>query len=301
MENSVNGISVHLRDMIKGYGMNKTIFADEPSPLVAGYTISGDCLSKYKDAWTIIEGTTFFVCRKGTLKVTINHNEYLIRESDYLTLLGKSYIRLHELSPDVEFSYVWFTPEVLYEGEFYRREFKSLLLVYENPVKHLSDELRNYIEKAISVWQLIKDVPEIAGNREIIKNIMNACLHVSLNLYGVDEPEEQLASLSKNSHINREFTKLVVAHYRTERRISFYADKIGTTKENLCRIVRNGSQMTPLGIMNTLLIFDAKTQLKFTRNSITEIGFSLGFPNLAAFCRFFHKYAGISPTDFRNS
>lgn len=280
--------------------MNKTVFADESASLVAEYNISGDCLSKYKDVWVIIEGTAFLVCRKGVLRVTINHNEYTIRESDYITLLGKTYIRIHELSSDVGLSYVWFSPKVLYEGEFYKKGFKSLLLIYENPVKHLSDSLRNYIEKAISVWQLIKDISEIAGNREIIRNIMNACLHVSLNLYGVDEPEEQGGILSKNSNINREFTKLVVAHYRTERRISFYANKLGTTKENLCRIVRSCSQMTPLGIMNTLLIFDAKTQLKFTRNSITEIGLSLGFPNLSVFCRFFHKYAGMSPSDFRN-
>lgn len=279
---------------------NMVVFAYKSTPLAAENNIFAERLSKYSDIWAKVEGSTFVVCKKGTLRVTINLNEYTIRENDYVTLLGRSYIHIHEFSPDVEFSYVWFSPEVLHEGEFFKKEFKSLLLIYENPVKRISDGLRTYLEKSISSWGMIKDIPEIADNREIFRNIMNTCLHTSMDLYGIDEPEERLDSRSKSYSINEQFIRLVTVHYRKERSISFYAENIGTTKENLCRIVKGCSHMTPLGIMNALLVFDAKTQLKFTQSSITEIGTSLGFPTLAAFCRFFRKYAGQTPSEYRN-
>lgn len=277
------------------------VFAYESTPLRAESNVFAEHLSEYTDVWGKVEGSTFMVCRKGMLKVTINLNEYTVRANDYVTLLGRSYIQIHEFSPDVELSYVWFSPKVLHEGEFFRKEFRSLLLVYENPVKHISDGLREYMEKCISAWEMIKDIPEIAGNGEAFRSIMNTCLHTSMYLYGIEVPEERMISRSKSYGINEKFVRLVIAHYRTERSISFYANSIGTTKENLCRIVKGCSHMTPLGIMNALLVFDAKTQLKFTQNSITEISSSLGFPCLAAFCRFFHKYAGKTPSEYRNS
>lgn len=49
-----------------------------------------------------------------------------------------------------------------------------------------------------------------------------------------------------------------------------------------------------------LIIIDAKTQLKSTSTSIKEIGISLGFDNLATFCRFFRRHTGVSPLKYRD-
>ena len=58
--------------------------------------------------------------------------------------------------------------------------------------------------------------------------------------------------------------------------------------------------MTALDVIDYLIIIDAKTQMKSTSATIKEIGISLGFDNLATFCRFFRRHTGVSPLKYRD-
>ena len=50
-----------------------------------------------------------------------------------------------------------------------------------------------------------------------------------------------------------------------------------------------------------MVIMDAKAQLKSTNLPIKEISIGLGYSNVAFFDKYFRRYVGMSPLEYRNS
>lgn len=268
--------------------------------IVARENVSAESISGYMNHSCIVKGTIFVVCTKGSVEVTLNHGRYMVKENDYITLLNNSLIQIHSISPDLSLSYAGFSLEVMHEVGFFRRAFDYLFAIFENPVKQISCQLALYMVRAISLWSMIPEVPEIYSNKEVLKSMLDTCIHTSMSMYHQDNTEERWSKLPKKIKVSREFLKLVTQHYKTERGISFYAEQLGTSKENLCRNIKSCTNMTPLDVIDSLVIMDAKTQLRSTNATIKEIGHSLGFDNLANFCRFFRKHTGVSPLKYRD-
>ena len=85
-------------------------------------------------------------------------------------------------------------------------------------------------------------------------------------------------ALTRKEEIRKQFVGLVMQHYTRERSISFYAD-----------------------IIARMVILDAKAQLKSTELTIQEISYSLNFPNVSFFGKYFKRHVGMSPQAYRNS
>lgn len=268
--------------------------------IVAKENISADVLSGYVGCPCIIKGTIFVICTKGSVEATLNHGRYMVRENDYITLLNNSLMEIHSLSPDLCLSYAGFSLEIMHEVEFFKKAFDYLFAIFENPVKQISGHLALYMVRSITLWKMIQEVPEIYSNKEVLRSMLETCVNTSISMYHQDSTEERWSKLPKKIRVSREFLKLVTQHYKTERGISFYADRLGTSKENLCRNIKSCTHMTPLDVIDSLVIMDAKTQLRSTEATIKEIGHSLGFDNLANFCRFFRKHTGMSPLNYRD-
>lgn len=268
--------------------------------IVAGENVSADDLQGYLGNIYNVKGTIFVVCTKGSMEVTLNYGRYIVRENDYITLLDNSFLQLHNVTPDLCFSYAGFSPKIMHEVEFFKKAFDYLFIIFEEPVKRISENLQLYMLRSISLWKMIREVPEIYNNKEVLRSMLGTCIHTSIAMYYQDNLEERWAKSPKNVRMSRQFLKLVAIHYRTERGISFYAKELGTSKENLCRSIKSCTNMTALDVIDYLIIIDAKTQLKSTSTSIKEIGISLGFDNLATFCRFFRRHTGVSPLKYRD-
>lgn len=268
--------------------------------IVARENVLADSLQDYLGNSYNVKGTIFVVCTKGSMEVTLNYGRYIVQENDYITLLDNSFLQFHSVSPDLCFSYAGFSPKIMHEVEFFKKAFDYLFVIFEEPVKHISESLVLYMLRSISLWKMIHEVPEIYNNKEVLRSMFSACIHTSIAMYYQDNLEERWAKSSKNVRMSRQFLKLVAIHYKTERAISFYAKELGTSKENLCRNIKSCTNMTPLDVIDYLIIVDAKTQLISTDAAIKEIGISLGFNNLATFCRFFRRHTGVSPLKYRD-
>lgn len=268
--------------------------------IVARENVSAEALSGYLDNPCNIKGTIFIVCTQGSMEVTLNHGRYVIGENDYITLLNNSFIQVHRISPDICISCAGFSLAIMHEIEFFKKAFDYLFIIFEKPVRHISEELQLYMIRSISLWKMIRGVPEIYSNKEVLRSMLDTCIQTSIAMYYQDNSEERWAKSPKKLKMSRHFLKLVTMHYRTERGIAYYAQLLGTSKENLCRNIKSCTNLTPLDVIDSIIMMDAKSQLQSTNNSIKEIGISLGFDNLATFCRFFRKHTGVSPLRYRD-
>jgi AraC family transcriptional activator of pobA len=59
------------------------------------------------------------------------------------------------------------------------------------------------------------------------------------------------------------------------------------------------TEQSPMQMVHARVFLEAKRELFYTRVSVSEIAYSLGFDDPAYFTRFFSQRAGMSPSAFR--
>ncbi len=92
---------------------------------------------------------------------------------------------------------------------------------------------------------------------------------------------------------------LVEEHFRKERLLGFYAEKLAMTPDRLNDIVKRATGVTAGHLIRQRVLTEAKRQLVFTTLAIHEIAYDLTFSDPSHFARFFRKQTGTTPQDFR--
>src|SRR5262249_56304063 len=93
--------------------------------------------------------------------------------------------------------------------------------------------------------------------------------------------------------------RLIEDHFRRERLIPFYAARLAMTPDRLNDRVKRAIGVTAGHLIRQRLLTEAKRQLVFTNQAITEISYDLGFSDPSHFARFFRKNTSMTPLDFR--
>ncbi|HVY56508.1 MAG TPA: helix-turn-helix domain-containing protein [Xanthobacteraceae bacterium] len=93
--------------------------------------------------------------------------------------------------------------------------------------------------------------------------------------------------------------KLVEEHFRKQRMLGFYAEKLAMTPDRLNDHVKRATGVTAGHLIRQRVLTEAKRQLVFTTEPIHEIAYDLAFSDPSHFTRFFRKQTGTTPQAFR--
>jgi AraC family transcriptional regulator, transcriptional activator of pobA len=96
-----------------------------------------------------------------------------------------------------------------------------------------------------------------------------------------------------------ELRRLLDEHFRKERLINFYAEKLAMTADRLNDHVKRATGVTAGHLIRQRVLTEAKRQLVFTSQPIHEIAYDLSFSDPSHFTRFFRKQTGMTPQAFR--
>lgn len=105
-------------------------------------------------------------------------------------------------------------------------------------------------------------------------------------------------SSRKVSQINK-FLALVDQKFRQRLTVNDYSCEMGMSPGHLSRLCRLTLGMSSLDVINMRVIQEAQRELVYTSKTIKQLAAFLGFNDEAYFTRFFHKHAGVSPSQFR--
>lgn len=119
---------------------------------------------------------------------------------------------------------------------------------------------------------------------DLIQNIHNGCI--------VNTRKEDIVG---------EFIELVFVHFKEQRNLRFYADKLHISIKYLSNCVSEITSKAPSVFIANALVTEAKTLLLTTAENISVISEQLNFSDQYAFGKFFKKHTGLSPKNFRNS
>lgn len=99
--------------------------------------------------------------------------------------------------------------------------------------------------------------------------------------------------------IIRKYNLLVEANFKTEKRVSYYADCLNKSPKTLSNLFALYNFKTPQQVIQDRILTEAKRLLCYTSKSVKEICYELGFDEPAHFTKFFKNHIGESPFAFR--
>lgn len=101
---------------------------------------------------------------------------------------------------------------------------------------------------------------------------------------------------------SRHFEKLealLTNHIKDRWSVAQYAAALSITSTQLSRITRAEAGVSASKLIDMWLFQEAQRSLAYTRMSVAEVGYTLGFEDPAYFSRAFRRHYGQSPSDYR--
>ena len=108
----------------------------------------------------------------------------------------------------------------------------------------------------------------------------------------------------KKSGIDKRILKLIALideHYLTEREVTFYASRLSLSEKRLGVLTRQALGHTVKGLIQQRILLEAKRLISRENLPFKNIAFQLGFVDASYFSRFFKKYSGSTPEQFKSS
>ncbi len=149
----------------------------------------------------------------------------------------------------------------------------------------------------------IQNDRQSASYDEMVMSLTSYFFHACLSLLGMEGEgkEQKKKDGTREETYFKQFMYYLREHYRQERKIGFYADKVCVSAKYLSSIVRSVSGHGPSYWIDECVITEAKNLLKFSSMTIQEISNDLHFPTQSYFGRYFKKHTGMSPREYRLS
>ncbi|WP_304250167.1 AraC family transcriptional regulator, partial [Phocaeicola plebeius] len=108
-------------------------------------------------------------------------------------------------------------------------------------------------------------------------------------------------TFNRGEEIVKRLVQYIIKHYTKERSVAFYADLLHISPQHLSTTVNKITGKTVTDIIAKLVITDAEAKLKSTDFTIQEIAYSLNFPDISFFGKYFKRYTGMSPKQYREN
>lgn len=271
---------------------------DIPVDLIAGTIVGKDILNLYTNYPCRLKAQVFAFCLQGGIEASIDLARFKVKPLDFVSIVPGSILQIHKVEEDVKLYFLGFSSEFMRNIHLVKEVLDIIFELKQNPVVSLETEhtlLEEYFRLLINLQKYYR--PD--SNKEVVKHVLLALFYGLGDLY--KQKTFNKAVLGKSEKISKDFWQLVIRHYTHERNVAFYAEQLGITSSHLSATVKQATGKTCLNIISEMVIIDAKAQLKSTDLPIHEIAYSLNFTNMSFFGKYFKRYAGIGPLEYRNS
>lgn len=272
---------------------------DIPADWVVGTDISKEILSLYTNYPCRLKAEIFVLCMQGNIEASINLTRYNVKPFDFITILPGSIMQIHKLEGDLRIYFMGFSSDFIKNANLVKSIMDNLYIIKECPVISLPEKSAGLLEDYFALLIKTYGFCNHKINRDIISHLLQGIL-LGIGVLYKDKTITK-TSLVKSEQICKDFSQLVMQNYTKERNVAYYAGKLGITPSHLCTTVKQVTGKTCLGIISSMVIMDAKAQLKATEQSIQSIAYSLNFTNMSFFGKYFKRYVGVGPLEYRNS
>ena len=225
---------------------------------------------------------TIVLCARGCKTVQLNFTEYVLEPGSIAFLYPNTIWKPIKTSSDFQARYLSMREHSPKERNAFldlETIFSLSTYIARHPHTSLSANESIVVE---GYFRLIQNRYEAHVNYAIIRSLISAFI-LELNQMFAIRVERKKLKISRKEDILWRFLSLLTQHYKENRSVDFYADKLCISPKHLSSVIKQLSHKTAHEIISDVVIMAAKQLLKTTTLSIQEISEELNFANQSFF------------------
>ena len=239
----------------------------------------------------IRNGIVFIICKSDEGSVVIDSKEYKLSNNSLIVLPENHIVNIHTrlLSNSniiaVSLDYILNMPSPIDTAIFGYSRYRSVIRVSDDKF----NDLQSYYQ---FIYKESKEQSKYQA--EIIQSIFYALVLEIVGWYEKWLDSDATTHIKANDHSDRFFRELAT-HFRRERSVQFYADRLSLTPKYLSTLIKRTTGRPILRWIHEAVLIEAKMLLRTTDLTVQEISEQLNFSSPSAFVQFFKKQTGKSP------
>lgn len=241
------------------------------------------------------------LCISGNALLTGNLESYQILPNSIITMSPQVIKNWFVISEDFNILSILFTKSFfikIFSNQNYFNHFKF----FDQNVKHVNTFSKEETGIIIDLFEKIKEhtLQDQPYQEEILVSYINILLFEYQKIFEKNDNINNV-KFTRNQQIVEAFKELVNVHFKKERSVKFYAEKLFITTKHLTEIVKLETGKTSRFWIDEMVILESKILLSNQSLQVSQIAETLHFPDISTFGKFFKNSTGTSPINYRKS
>ena len=236
------------------------------------------------------------ICTAGSCSIKVNLQHYDVESPMLVTLMPGQIVEGIDYSPNFDGITIVLSKRFIDMLNLPGWQ-QQYMMLFNNPVNTISQEALRNLQIFYTILHKAASDEENPFRLQVIENLIRVFFYGGVSKF---RKLEGSAASSKNNIVER-FMELVQEHYREERLIGFYADKLCITPKYLSKLIKEHTGRSAGEWIDNHVILEARAMLQSSDMTIQQIAASLNFPNQSFFGKYFKRATGLSPKQYRSS
>lgn len=248
---------------------------------------------------------TVILCIDGTENGTVNLKEMSNNKGSLLMTFPNNVLKIEAGYPTATVRGIMLSQDFM---RMLQVDVKNSLPLFMrlayNPLVNLTQEQQEDIERYFDLLENISNNSDLAHRDEIVRGLLMSMFY---RISGTYEQRPQVLDEKERSVRNRreeyfaKFITLLSENFKRERTVGFYAEQMCVTPKYLSLLIKDFSGKSAAEWIDSYVITEAKTLLRYSTMSIQEVAYELNFSSQSFFGKYFKHLTGMSPSEYKLS
>ena len=249
-----------------------------------------------------IDALVMIICVRGEMSFSSHMSDYELH-ADQFFISPSSMFQLHSV----------------HNCEFYMMAFNMNFLTSMNADIRFMAQLESQLRSRAKIVAIDKAKVEGVGRffatmhknyggntseykEASLRHIFCAIIyHICDIIIGAENSVSVVSVKDRSSEYFERLMALLSIHYREQRNVEFYAEKMHISSKHLSRVIRNFTGRSVHQWIDEFVALEIKNLLKYSDMSIQQISYSLNFPNPSFMGQYFKRITGLTPGEYKKS
>ena len=218
----------------------KQIYSLTSIPSDTNFIAGIDVIGNIKKLFAIpaqIPGCLFLLCIRGQCDITIHINKYKLKKNSIAIVYPDQFVQIAENTPDCRFAFVGFSSTLIQHPFLFSNTIQYAPSILEEPVIELEPKTAEVFRDYFKMLIKAKHQNNTLVREEQLPLILTGLIIELGNINKQEPVKKEGQPYTRSQEIVKELIRIVVENYKTERNISFYADKMHLSPQHLSTTV----------------------------------------------------------------